>query len=49
MKCTVETGSGGMIYVPNFMEIGTDVKVILRFCFTNLKGYNVGFIGVSDL
>jgi hypothetical protein len=29
MKCTVETGSGGMIYLPSFMKIRTGVEAIL--------------------
>jgi hypothetical protein len=37
----VEMASYGMIYLPNFMKIGTDVQVILRFCLSNLTGGNV--------
>jgi hypothetical protein len=48
MKCTVETGSGGMIYIPSFMKIGEGVKGILRFCLSHLIGYNVGITSVSD-
>jgi hypothetical protein len=35
-------GSGGMIYVPSFMKIGTGVQAILRFCLRNLRGHNIG-------
>jgi hypothetical protein len=39
---TVEVASCGMIYVPSFMEIGTVVQAILRFCLRNCRGCNVG-------
>jgi uncharacterized protein YraI len=42
MKCTVEMGSGGMIYSPSFMKIGTGVQAILRFCLSNFSGCKVG-------
>jgi hypothetical protein len=29
MKCTIEMGSGGMIYIPSFIKIGKDVKTII--------------------
>jgi hypothetical protein len=35
MKYTVEMASGGMIYIPSFMQIGTSVQAILRFWFRN--------------
>jgi hypothetical protein len=41
MKCAVEMGSSGMIYLPSFMKIGTGVEGILRFCVSNLEGGNV--------
>lgn len=37
----VEMGTGGMIYTQSFMKTGTGVDEILRFCFSNLKGFNV--------
>jgi hypothetical protein len=51
MKCAVEMGSGGMIYLPSFMKIGKGVQAILRFCLSNLKGCNVGIIdeGTYDI
>jgi hypothetical protein len=30
MKYTVEMASGGMIYIPGFMTIGSGIQVILR-------------------
>jgi hypothetical protein len=41
MKCTVDMGSGGMIYVLSFMKIVTGVEGILRFCLSSLKGCNI--------
>jgi hypothetical protein len=32
VKCTIEMDSGGMIYIPTFMKIGTGVQAILGFC-----------------
>jgi hypothetical protein len=29
MKCTVEMGSGGIMYSPSFTKIGTGVQAIL--------------------
>jgi hypothetical protein len=49
MKCTVQVGSGGMMYIPSFMKIGKDVEGILRFCRRNLKGCNVGITEGRDL
>jgi hypothetical protein len=37
MKYAVDKGSGDMIYVPSFMETGTGVQAILRFCLRNLR------------
>jgi hypothetical protein len=34
--------SGGMIYIPSFMKIGTAVEAIIRFRLINLNGSNVG-------
>jgi hypothetical protein len=30
MKCAGEMASGGMIYLPSFMEIGSGIQLILR-------------------
>jgi hypothetical protein len=43
-----EMPSYGMILLPSFMKIGTDVKGILRFCVSNLKGCNVGITEGRD-
>jgi hypothetical protein len=45
----VEIDSCDMIHVPIFMQIGTGVQAILRFCLCNLRGCNVGTIDVKDL
>jgi hypothetical protein len=45
MKCVVEIGLGGMIYIQSFMKIGAGVQAILRCCFSNLKRCNVGITG----
>jgi hypothetical protein len=42
VKCTVEMGSGCMIYIPSFMKTGIGIIRILRFCLSNLRGCNVG-------
>jgi hypothetical protein len=49
MKCTVEMGSGGMIYLPNLIKNGEDVQAILRFCLRNLVGCNVRITHGRDL
>jgi hypothetical protein len=38
-----------LIYIPSLMKIGRDVQAILRFCFINLRGCNVGFTYGVDL
>jgi hypothetical protein len=30
MKYTVEMASGGMIYIPSFMKIGSGIQLILK-------------------
>jgi hypothetical protein len=45
----IETTSCGIIYLPSFMKIGTGVQVILRFCFRNVRGCNVGITDERDL
>jgi hypothetical protein len=34
--------SCGMIYETSFMKIDAGVQAIIRFCFRNLRGCNVG-------
>jgi hypothetical protein len=46
--CTVEMASCGLIYIPSFMEIGTDVQAILRFSLSSLKVVNVRVIVGRD-
>jgi hypothetical protein len=31
-----------MMYIPSFMKTGTGIEAILRFCFRDLRGCNVG-------
>jgi hypothetical protein len=41
--------SCGMIYVPIIMKIGIGAQAILRFCFRNLREYNVVITDERDL
>jgi hypothetical protein len=45
MKCAIEMGSDGMIYIQSFMKTGTGVQAIVRFCFRNSSSCNVGITG----
>jgi hypothetical protein len=42
MMYAVEMISGGMIWIPSFIMIGTGVQAILRFDIRNFRGCNVG-------
>jgi hypothetical protein len=42
-------GSGGIIYIPCFMKIGTGVKGILRLCLNNLRGCDIGITDGRNL
>jgi hypothetical protein len=42
-------GSGGMIYIPNFMKDSSDFKALLRFCHRNLKGCNASITDGRNL
>jgi hypothetical protein len=35
--------------MPSVMKTGAGVQAILRFCPTNLRGYNIGIIDGRDL
>jgi hypothetical protein len=35
--------------MPSFMKIDTDVKAILRLCFRNVRGCNVGIANGKEL
>jgi hypothetical protein len=37
-----------MIYISNFMKIGTGVQAILRFDLRNLRDFSVGVIDGGD-
>jgi hypothetical protein len=49
MKCVIEIASGGMIFLPKFMTIGSGLQVILRYYLNNLRGCIVGITDVRDL
>jgi hypothetical protein len=49
MKYAVEMASGSMICIPSFMIINTGIQAILRFCFNNLRGDNVGITDRRDV
>jgi hypothetical protein len=49
MNYAVEMGSGGMIYIPSFMNNGTGVQALLRFSLRNLRDCNVGITDGRDL
>jgi hypothetical protein len=38
----VEIASFAVIYIQSFMNTGTGIEAILRFCLRNLRGCNVG-------
>jgi hypothetical protein len=45
----VEIPSCGIIFLPNFMKIGTGVQAILRIFLSNLKDCNVDNTDSRDL
>jgi hypothetical protein len=49
MKCNIEMAPSGMIYIPGFMNIGTGIEEILRYCLRNLRGCNVGITDSKNL
>jgi uncharacterized protein YraI len=48
-KYSVEIASGGMVYIPSFMTIGSGVQVIFRYCLHDLTGCSVGISEGWDL
>jgi hypothetical protein len=42
-------GSGGKIYIPNFVKIGTGIQAILRFYLRNMKYCKVSVTDRKDL
>jgi hypothetical protein len=48
VKCTVEMDSGGMIYMPSLMMVGSGIRVILR-TFSTLRGNSVGITDERNL
>jgi hypothetical protein len=49
MMYTIEKGSCGMICVQSLINIDTGVQAILRLCFRNLRGHNIGITDGMDL
>jgi hypothetical protein len=49
MKHTAVMASGGTIYTPSLMKIGTGVQAILRFCLVSLNGCNIGITDGTEL
>jgi hypothetical protein len=49
MMCAVQITSCGMICVPSFMKIGLVIQSILKFCLSNLNGYNDVITDERDL
>jgi hypothetical protein len=49
MKYAAGMASCGVICLPSFMKIGTGVQAVLRFGLRNLRGCNVGNVGISFL
>jgi hypothetical protein len=49
MKCTIEIISGCMMFIKHFTKIATGMQAILRGCFKNLRGSNVGNTDVRDI
>jgi hypothetical protein len=45
----IQMGSGGMIDIPSFIKISTDVEGILSFCLSNQRDCSVDIIEGSDL
>jgi hypothetical protein len=37
MNYAVEMSSGGIIHIQRFIKIGTGVRAILKFCFSNFN------------
>jgi hypothetical protein len=44
MVYDVEMAYYGIIYVPSFMKINTDIQTVLRFDLSNFTDFNVGII-----
>jgi hypothetical protein len=49
MKCTVDMGSGYMIYIPSFIKTDAGIQVILRSPLRYLKDCNAGITDGRDL
>jgi hypothetical protein len=49
MKYAVEMPSCNIMYIPNFIKIGTGVQATLRCFLRNLRGCNVGVTVGRDL
>jgi hypothetical protein len=49
MMQTVKMASYGIIFLLSFMKICKGVQAILRFCLSNLNGYNIGITDGKEL
>jgi hypothetical protein len=49
MKYTVQMASDGVIFVPNFMENGWAIQVILRLLLRHSESFGVGITDGKDL
>jgi hypothetical protein len=38
-----------MIFLPSFVKTGAGLQAILRFCFSNLNGFNIGITDGKEL
>jgi hypothetical protein len=38
MKCTMQMGSGGMLYMPSFITIGSGIHMFIGGIHTDSKG-----------
>jgi hypothetical protein len=48
MMYAIDMSSYGMIFFPSFMKTGKGIEGIVRFCFINLEGSNVGITDGRD-
>jgi hypothetical protein len=49
MKYTIQMASGGIMYVPGLITIGSGIRVILRVLPQHFERYSVGITDEWDL
>jgi hypothetical protein len=49
MIYTIEVPSCGMLFLRNFIKIGTGIQTVLRFFLRKFKGYYVGITDGKEL